>query len=81
MTRKLLMASLSIVAASALCVSCSTTGASTSPDWYAIGANEGRLGVGPQDDYLESRFSSSADRDLYLRGWDDGFTQRPMQSW
>lgn len=72
---------ISIIAASTLCVSCAATGTGQKPDWYAIGANEGRLGAGPQDDYLESRFSSSPDRQLYVRGWEDGFAQRPMQSW
>jgi hypothetical protein len=63
----------------ALCAGCAATGSST--DWYSLGANEGRLGAGPQEAYLESRFSSPADRQLYLRGWEAGFAQRPVQSW
>jgi len=70
MTPKL-FASICLVAASA---ACTTAG---NADWYALGARDGRLGAWPQDDYLESRFSSSRDRELYMRGWDAGFAQRP----
>ncbi|HWI39322.1 MAG TPA: hypothetical protein VNU64_22925 [Burkholderiales bacterium] len=63
--------SISLLAASAACASGGTT------DWYDIGARDGRLGVWPQDEYLQSRFSTPRDRELYLRGWDAGFAQRP----
>ena len=66
-----LLASILILAASA---GCATDGAT---DWYAIGARDGRLGAWPQDDYLQSRVSTSTDREQYLRGWDAGFAQRP----
>lgn len=56
------------------CAGCAT-GANT--DWYAIGARDGRLGAWPHDEYLQSRFSLSSDRAQYLRGWEDGFAQRP----
>jgi len=66
-----LLASIFLLAASAGCATYGTT------DWYAIGARDGRLGAWPQDDYMESRFSTPNDRAQYLRGWDDGFAQRP----
>jgi hypothetical protein len=66
-----LLASICLLAAAAGCA----TGATT--DWYDIGARDGRLGAWPQDEYLQSRFSTSRDRDQYLRGWDAGFAQRP----
>ena len=60
----------------AFCAGCaSITGGDTG--WYAIGTRDGRLGVFPQDEYLQSRFGTSADRASYLRGWEDGFAQRP----
>jgi hypothetical protein len=70
MTPRLLV-SIFILAASA---GCATYGAT---DWYEIGARDGRLGAWPQDEYLQSRFSTSTDRAQYLRGWDAGFAQRP----
>ena len=76
MTPKLLV-SISIVAASALCAGCAATDTGDDPDWYAIGARDARLGAGPRDDYFESRFSTPADRTLYLRGWEAGHLQRP----
>ena len=69
--------SIFIFAVSALSASCATTGPDGSPDWYAIGANEGRLGARPQEDHYASRFSTPADRMRYLRGWEAGFAQRP----
>jgi hypothetical protein len=54
----------------ALCAGCASGGAT---DWYAIGARDGRLGAFPQDDYMQSRFSTPADRAQYLRGWDAGY--------
>lgn len=62
-----------LVLISLLVAGCATNG---STNWYDIGARDGRLGAFPQDDYLESRFSTSADRAQYLRGWDAGFAQR-----
>jgi hypothetical protein len=80
MTARFLL-SISIAAASAICAGCATNAAGREPDWYAIGANEGRLGVHAQDDYYESRFSTPAARALYLRGWENGIAQRPAQVW
>ena len=59
---------------SLLAAGCATDG---STDWYGIGARDGRLGAFPQDDYLQSKFSTSADRAQYLRGWEAGFARRP----
>jgi hypothetical protein len=67
-------ASISILAASALCAACTTAG---NTDWYSIGTRDGRIGAWPQDDYMQSRFGTSADRAQYLRGWEDGFARRP----
>lgn len=66
--------SISLLAVSAGCASVSAGGAT---DWYAIGARDGRLGAWPQDEYLQSRFSTSDDRAQYLRGWEAGSAQRP----
>ena len=65
---------ISLLAASALCAGCATSGAT---DWYDIGARDGRLGVWPQVEVLQSRFSTSSDREQYQHGWDAGFAQRP----
>ena len=73
MTPRLLL-STCVLAACALCAGCATAGAT---DWYAIGARDGRLGAWPQDEYLQSRFSTTGARELYLRGWEAGFAQRP----
>ena len=72
MTRRILLSTLAI----AFCAGCAST-ASGDTDWYAIGTRDARLGAFPQDEYLQSRFSTPADRARYLRGWEDGFAQRP----
>jgi hypothetical protein len=69
------LVSLFILAASAGCASYGAT------DWYDIGARDGRLGAWPQDEYLQSRFSTLTDRAQYLRGWEAGFAQRPLPTW
>jgi hypothetical protein len=73
MSRRLFLVSLLALAAGG----CASIGVDTSTDWYSIGGRDGRLGVWPQIEYLQSRFSTSSDRDLYIRGWDAGFAQRP----
>jgi len=69
MTPRLLL-SLSLLALGA---GCTTLAAGGKTDWYEIGARDGRLGAWPQDEYLQSRFSTSGDRAQYLRGWEAGY--------
>ena len=76
MTPRLFLSVLALAAIS-FGAGCTALGASGSTDWYDIGVIEGRLGAFPQDEYFASRFSTPGDREKYLRGWQDGFAQRP----
>jgi hypothetical protein len=74
MSSRLLLASFLALAAG---TGCATVGADGATDWYSIGARDGRLGAWPDAGYLQSRLRTPGDRELYIRGWDDGFAQRP----
>ena len=80
-TRPLLSAFTAAVLATTLLASCATSAVDCSPDWYAIGQRDGRLGAVAQDEYYASRCPAPVDRAQYASGWQAGFAQRPLPGW
>jgi len=80
----LAMASKQLVAAAACAAilsGCAATGADCGPDWYAVGARDGRLGATPQAELYARRCAAAVDSTRYMDGWQAGFYERPIQEW
>ncbi len=84
MTPKQMLLTLRFVAAAAFCViagGCAVTSADCGPDWYAIGARDGRLGARPQAEFYAARCAGQVDTARYTNGWQAGFDERPIPLW
>jgi len=78
------MASKQFVAAAACAAimsGCAATAADCGPDWYAVGARDGRLGAQPQAQFYATRCAGPVDSTRYMDGWQAGFADRPIPLW
>jgi hypothetical protein len=84
MKPKQMLLALRFVAAAACSViasGCAVTAADCGPDWYAIGARDGRLGARPQAELYAARCTAQVDTARYMNGWEAGFYERPIPGW
>lgn len=82
MTPKQMLLALRFVAAAAFVViaggCAAVTAADCGPDWYAIGARDGRLGARPQAEFYAARCAGPVDTARYMNGWQAGVYERPI---
>jgi len=64
-----------------LIAGCAATAADCGPDWFAVGARDGRLGAQPQAEFYAARCAAPVDAARYSDGWRAGYDQRPLPSW
>jgi len=84
MTPKQMLLALRFVAVAAcgmIASGCAITAADCGPDWYAIGARDGRLGARPQAEFYAARCAAQVDTARYVDGWQAGFNERPIPLW
>ena len=83
MTPKQMWSTLALAAAAVFTTvagGCATSG-DCGPDWYAVGARDGRLGARPQAELYAGRCAGKVDAARYADGWQAGFDQRPIPLW
>ena len=68
-----------------LCLAVSGCAADCGPDWYEVGARDGRINAGSQVERYAGRCGARPDEapqfERYAEGYAAGFAQRPIPNW